>query len=167
MKSDSRHLYNCIKVEPYKSKYFNVARKPVRELSDELLFVMGRVEELLDLLERQRSIWIRSTSTVTLNAIAQVQATLLAIAQGIKAEDFIFERCVAAIYGKSMISFVKAVRCPSTKDQKIVEMVKTDRQILKNGISWFIPICVLTLRIWSNSSFDLWLTIGRKTRNVY
>lgn len=134
-KDDTRHPYNRIKMEPYKSKYFNVSPKPVKELSDEFMMVIRKIEELLDLVERQRKLWLQSSSVVTLNAINLVQSTLLAFAQALKADDYVFERCVAAIYGKSMADFVLAIRCPTTNDQTVIDGVKQDRQILKNGTS--------------------------------
>jgi hypothetical protein len=139
MLPEVRHPYTRLRnMEPYQSKLFNVARKPVVYLSDEVLFLLGKIEELLNLLERQRQYWITTSSTVTLNAIALVQSTLLAITQALKSEDYILERCIAALVGKQMCVFVKAVRCPVTNDQTVINQAKLDRQILKNGSLFYL-----------------------------
>lgn len=115
------------------SKHFNVVTKPL-VVTDEQMKILCKIGELLDLLERQRDYWKYTNGIQTLGAIANVEATLLAISSALKSPDFVLERFAAALWNKSLKDFLKAVRCPLTDKPEVQKTFRNDKLALRNGV---------------------------------
>jgi hypothetical protein len=104
-------------------KFFpSVRRKPVELNNDQILY-LGKIASLLQLVEEHRAFWKVTNGVVTLERLAVVESTLVRVSAALKADTYRLERFAAAVYGKSLKDFVKAIRCPSTNDASVQNKV--------------------------------------------
>jgi len=128
-------------------KFFLVKRKEV-EVDDWQYNYLGKVAELLEIVEHNRNFWRYTTAKLTLQKLAIVEATLNRLSEAIKvclesfprlfilskANDFRLERFAAAVFKKGLDKYPSAIRCPATKSAQVRKGVKDARLALKNGL---------------------------------
>jgi len=155
-------------------KYFLVKRKEV-EVDDWQYNYLGKVAELLELVEKNRNFWKYTTAKLTLSRLAMVEATLTRLSEAIKvteialrfllssATDFRLERFAAAVFGKGLDRFPRAIRCPTTTSEAIRKDVKEARLSLKNGLVALLHGLYELTQASDATKFHNFINIDKKT----
>jgi len=120
------------------AKYGFMPRVRQPELTVAEVQLLDDALELKTMIDEDLGFWNSTNARKTIDNLGTARAAMSGIIQGMTADSNKFQRCAFALQGKTLKNFVKAIRCPRTRDETKKENTVARRHVFKNKLKTFV-----------------------------